>query len=272
MFNLKAMGWDVVEIGLKHKLPVQDAFATARDIAKRLNRNVRLFARNDYMYDKERNLISSIDGREVTELQTFRVDDSDKVVRMIAERYQIKQILEQAGEGRLRSAKFSDACAHNIIDELDDPFELYELYMDEDDCGVAIFEENIDLDIYVTSRWSSWEHAFHKDSEFYNKNWLMAYRMQFFERAQLFGCEEVIICSDQGPTQQIYDAIDLSSSELVDFARSYKYLDNMPTDQKERWKMDARQIYFPDVFTGQFHLNDNEFVEVIFDDFKDLKA
>ena len=31
------MGWDVVEIGLRHNLPVDDPFATAQEVAKRMN-------------------------------------------------------------------------------------------------------------------------------------------------------------------------------------------------------------------------------------------
>lgn len=47
------MGWDVVQIGLRHNLPVNDPFATAKEVAKRMNRNVRLVYRNEYEYDKE---------------------------------------------------------------------------------------------------------------------------------------------------------------------------------------------------------------------------
>ena len=35
------MGWDVVEIGLKQNLPVNEPFATAQEVAQRMNRNIR---------------------------------------------------------------------------------------------------------------------------------------------------------------------------------------------------------------------------------------
>ena len=35
------MGCDVVQIGLRHNLPAHDPFATAKEVAKRMNRNVR---------------------------------------------------------------------------------------------------------------------------------------------------------------------------------------------------------------------------------------
>jgi hypothetical protein len=52
------MGWDVVQIGLRHNLPIYDPFAIAKEVAKRMNQNIKLVYRNKYMYDKEKNVIS----------------------------------------------------------------------------------------------------------------------------------------------------------------------------------------------------------------------
>ena len=64
-------------------------------------------------------------------------------------------------------------------------------------------EENVDLDVDILERWSSWERAFHHSGS--EQEWLRNYRMQIYNRAKLFGCNEVIICSDQGPSECIYD-------------------------------------------------------------------
>lgn len=48
------MSWDVAIIGLKHDLPVEDPVATAKELARRLNRNVSLVFRDEYAYDAER--------------------------------------------------------------------------------------------------------------------------------------------------------------------------------------------------------------------------
>lgn len=42
------MGWDVVQIGLRHNLPVEDPIATTQEVAKRMKRNIRLVYRNEY--------------------------------------------------------------------------------------------------------------------------------------------------------------------------------------------------------------------------------
>lgn len=53
------MGWNVVQIGLRHNLPTDDPMATAKEIATRMKQNIRLVARDDYRFDTEKNLVYS---------------------------------------------------------------------------------------------------------------------------------------------------------------------------------------------------------------------
>ena len=59
-----------------------------------------------------------------------------------------------------------------------------------------------------------WVHRFESTDEV---NWsrLQEYRMQVYERAKVFGCEQVIYCADQGPTESIYDGMDMGAEELL---------------------------------------------------------
>ena len=86
------MGWDVVQIGLRHNLPVHDPFATAKEVAKRMNRNVRLVYRNEYEYDSVNNVVRQAGGEEFVELDKFEVNNSRDYLQMIASDYQAKQI------------------------------------------------------------------------------------------------------------------------------------------------------------------------------------
>jgi hypothetical protein len=56
------MGCDVVQIGLRHNLPVDDAFAMVQEVARRMNRNIRLVYMNRYEYDVAKNVV--FDGGE----------------------------------------------------------------------------------------------------------------------------------------------------------------------------------------------------------------
>ncbi|MBP3245995.1 MAG: hypothetical protein J6M59_13005 [Bacteroidaceae bacterium] len=51
------MGWDVVQIGLRHNLPIDDPFEMANEVAKRMSRNIRLVCWNDFELDKSNNIV-----------------------------------------------------------------------------------------------------------------------------------------------------------------------------------------------------------------------
>lgn len=264
------MGWDVVEIGLRHDLPVDDPFATAKEVAKRMKQNVKLVYRNEYEYDIENNVVSLSKGPDFIEIGKYEVNNSKDYLQMIASNYQANQILELVGIDKLRKATFTSDFAELIIDDIEDAFELYEIENRDENLCIRIFKENVNLDVCVVERWRMWESAFHPSSPY--REWLRNYRMEIFHQAQLFGCNEVIICSDQGPTQLIYDNMHYSSEDLKEYARSLQYLRdcNWPASKVEEWKKHAKHVMFSPLFQNQLVLSDEDFVEVIYDDFGDI--
>ena len=100
------MGWDVVQIGLRHNLPVHDPIATAKEVAKRMKKNIRLVYRNEYEYDKEKNVVSEVSDYELIELAKFEVNNSNDCLQMTVSDYQAHQILESVGIDKLRLATF----------------------------------------------------------------------------------------------------------------------------------------------------------------------
>ncbi len=264
------MGWDVVEIGLRHNLPVNNPFATAQEVAKRMKQNIRLVYRNEYEYDSTNNVVKDAEGDDFIELGKYEVNKSEENLWMIVSNYQALQIKEMVGMEKLRKASFVGEYAKLILSDLEHPFELYEI--ENDNCGIRIFKENVDLDIYVDGRWHCWEKAFHSSSQ-KDWEWLHDYRMQIYNRAKMFGCQEVIICSDQGPTEYIYDIMDHSADDLKDYARSFKYLIGnnwVKKLSKEEYKKNAKHITFSSIFLNQLNLSGEDFVEVIYDDFSDI--
>lgn len=266
------MGWDVVQIGLRHNLPVHDPFATAKEVAKRMNQNVRLVYRNKYKYDKDNNVVSEVNGYELIELGKFEVNNSTDYLQMTVSNYQKKHIQESVGIDYLRKATFVGEYTNLILSG--DSFELYEIE-DEDNeetLDIMIFKENVNLDVNILGRWSWWEEAFHSSSQ-KNQEWLHNYRMQIYHQAKMFGCQEVIICSDQGPGMWIYDNMDYSADNLKEYACSYQYLQEstwIEESEKEEWKKNAKHIMFSSYFQNQLELADGDFIEVIFDDFSDI--
>ena len=105
--ELTTMGWDVVQIGLRHNLPVHDPFATAKEVAKRMKKNIRLVYRNEYWYDKEENVVSEAKGDEFIELGKYEVNNSMDYLQMTVSDYQANQILKLVGIDKLRQATFT---------------------------------------------------------------------------------------------------------------------------------------------------------------------
>ena len=265
------MGWNVVEIGLRHNLPVLDPFATAQEVAKRMKRNVRLVYRNEYEYDSANNVVREAKGDEFIELGKYEVNKSNDYLQMIASDYQAHQIQKSAGIDKLRQAIFVGEYADLILDDIEDSFELYEIVASKDNLNIMIFKENVNLDVYVDGRWSCWERAFHSSSQ-EDWEWLYNYRIQIYHQAKMFGCQEVIICSDQGPTEMIYNNADYSADCLKVYARSFQYLKDLNWGERkqEDWKKNAKQIMFSSYFQNQLNLSNEDFVEVIYDDFSGI--
>lgn len=266
------MGWDVVQIGLRHNLPVHDPFATAKEVAKRMERNIKLVYRNEYEYDIEKNIVSEAKGNELIELGKFEVNKTNNYLQMIVSDYQARQIQELVGIEKLRTATFASEFAELILSDLEDSFELYEIEDDENNIDIRIFKENIDLDVRVVERWSMWESAFHPSNPY--REWLHNYRMQIYNRARIFGCKEVIICSDQGPTMAIFDNMNYSADNLKEYALSFQYLKDICLEEslKDEWEKNAKHIMFSTFFHSKLELSNEDFVDIIYDDFSDIDS
>lgn len=267
------MGWDVVQIGLNHNLPVSDPYATAKEIAQRMHRNIRLVYSKEYEYDVARNAVAETGDYEVVELGTFKVDNSDDFLQMSVVDYQAHQILQEVGYDKLSKANFATELAECILDTKDE-FALYEIEnIDKPFIFIRIFRENVDLYISVIERWMRWEQAFHNIDA--NREWLQNYRMQIYERAKMFGCKEVIICSDQGPTEDLFAKVYIPAAQLKKYACSFQYVEDSlwfnNSQDKEDWRRHAKHINFADVLQGKISFGEEDFVDLIFDDFSDLE-
>ena len=267
------MGWDVVQIGLRHNLPIDDPFATAREIAKRMNRNIVLVYRNMYEYDIANNIVYDIDDEPYSiELGKIEVDSSTDYLTMEVNNYQANKILEIAGIENLRVASCKNEPGKYLLDDIENSYYLYEI--NSRDILITIYKENIEFGACVYENWPYFEGAFHLLSPD-DIEWLKNYRMQIYNCAKMFGCDEVIICCNHGPGEFIYTKMDLSADELKEYARSFQYIEDYGKcdgrfDVNE-WKKSAKHIFFPSFFNNQVILSDDDSVDVIYDDFSDLR-
>lgn len=267
------MGWDVVQIGLKHDLPVDDPIATAELVAKRMNRNIRLVYGNKYKYDKINNIVSEVEDFEYIEIAKITLDSSKDYLRMIVPNYQANQIFKETSIKTLQKAKYMGRWAKMLLDDIEYQFELYEIEDENEgeELDIRIFRENVDLDVFEFGKWHFFKHAFYPPTPDLER--LLNYRMKIYERARMFGCKEVIICSDQGPTMEIYDHMDYPAEQLKQYTFSNQYYEEsnwLEPEDEGFWKSHARKIKFSSVFNNELQFKEEEFVEIVYDDFKDL--
>ena len=264
------MGADAVNIGLNHTLPVDDPRVLAREIAQRLQWNIELGYDSWSKYDEARRLVLETPYTFV-ELERFVVDESKPFYRLCIPDYQYKLIREKIGKSNLKSMNYSSQHLKSMITSNDAPGSLYELDEEKPGSGfLSIYREHIDLDVYQTARWLGWIRKF--DSK---EDWqlLLNYRLQVAERAKAFGCSQVIFFSDQGPSQNLYDIVDLSTQEIMQFIQNRTYIHvagGMSEREKDAWIKMGKIIQYQDYFEDKIHLKDGEFIDVILDDFRGL--
>lgn len=264
------MGADAVNIGLNHTLPVDDPRALAREIAQRLQWNIELGYDSWTKYDEARRLVLETPYTFV-ELERFIVDASKPLYRLSIPDYQYKLIREKIGKSNLKRINYSSQhIKAEIIDNFA-PGSLYELEVEEPYSDtIYIHKEHIELGVYQSARWFGWIRYF--DSK---EHWqlLLNYRLQVAERAKAFGCSQVIFFSDQGPSLNLYDIVELSNQEIMQFIQNRTYIHvagDMSERKKDEWIKAGKIIQYQDYFEDKIHLKDGEFIDVILDDFRGL--
>ena len=128
-----------------------------------MKKNVRLVYRNEYEYDKEKNVVSEVNDYKLIELVKFEVNNSNDYLQMTVSDYQKKHIQESVGIDKLRKATFVGEFADLIVSGVS--FELYEIEDNEEALDIRIFKENVNLDVHIDGRWHWWEEAFHSPSQ-----------------------------------------------------------------------------------------------------------
>ena len=264
------MGVDVVNIGLNHTLPVDDPRVLAKEIAHRLQWNIELGYDSWTKYDEARRLVSETPYTFV-ELERFVVDESKPLYRLSIPDYQYKLIREKIGKSNLKTMNYSSRHLKVEITSNGAPGSLYELEVEEPyEDTIYIHKEHIELGVYQTARWFGWIREF-ASKEYWQL--LLNYRLQVAERAKAFGCSQVIFFSDQGPSQNLYDIVELSTQKIMQFIQNRTYIHvagDMSEREKDAWIKMGKIIQYQDYFEDKIQLKDDAFIDGILDDFRGL--
>lgn len=260
------MGIDVVAIGLRHRLTVDNRQKLAKELSTILDMNVKFVARKEFVYDESSHMILDYDDYDVIPLEECIIKESDNYMEVFCSNYQKNQILASLAEDKVSSLRFDSPDTKLSFLEYDDTtlYEAESRNKGKDYIYFDIYKENIVLPYYVCSRWYGFTNEF-KDPNCIG--FLKETRQEVYEEAKMFGCDCVIYCSDGTPSSRIWDKADIPSSELLLYAKG-KFLES--EDFGEKYSK-ARIINFGDFLAGKVTLREDEFVEAIIDDFKDFQ-
>lgn len=263
------MGVDVVEIGLRHRLSVDNRKKLAQELATILDMNVKIVARKEFVYDKSIHMIADYNYYDVIPLEEYIIKESNNYLEVFCSNYQKNFIKESLGKDKVRTLKFDSPDTRRSFFELDDTtmYEAETRNREDNYIYFDIYKENIVLPYYVCSRWFNFIREF-KDPQ--SLCYLKETRKDVYEQAKMFGCDCVIYCSDGTPSSRIWDSAELTSSELLTYASTGDFL--KPGNGVEWGKKysNARIINFADFIAGKVKFEEGEFVEAVIDDFKDI--
>lgn len=260
------MGDFVQTVGVRHDLPFGDPFATAKILAERMHCNVEVTVDDMYVYDSKKNTISRQKGFKNIVLGRFRTNKYKIFKTLNIEYYQALKLIDELGMEKLSKVKFKDDLELDDFLRISERSQFYSFFDSYDHNDIMIFRENVDLDVQIEWPWFGLEAAFHE----FNSS-ITNFRRSIYERARLFGCPMVVLFNSDDATEIIFDKIDCSADEFLSYVNTKQYQTDYDEHYAEKWGAHAKHVYFSSLYDGSLHLADDDEVEVIFDDFKDLK-
>lgn len=265
------MGVDVVEIGVRHRLPVHDQKKLAREFATIFNTNVKVVAHNEFEYDEAANkVVESTTGEHFIPLYEVKLDDTSQYIRLNVVDYQKKQIRNRLTATQLKTLSFASPEVKELFEESWD--EIYEANFikrnnrddDWDYSWFYIYREHIEIPCYIPGRWHLFIDYFKEPNLLYL---IKIHREKINHLAKRFGCSHVIYCSSQTVSSRILDNMSMSPASLLTYTKTSSFIE--AGEQKEYEK--SRVISLNAFLKGDEHLADDEYIEAIIDDLEEVE-
>lgn len=256
------MGWDLVIIGMKHNLPIEDPVATAKRFSPLCCGPISIGYDDKWKYVEAGNLIKE---------KRFGWHEIDRIdahlpgpeMYFYIQHGAAKALAKQLGN-RISNISFEDEdCRDWFLSEAyEEPFALYELEGKRDSPDPRIFKEIVELHEDFPGRWSQFHSLFEKPYDGEAKKILDKFRDYVYFQMRLCGCSEVYYICDQGPAQVLFDEINRTAEDWKYYMLKGEYLeDGEPVSI----------LNISDYITHRRILTNEDFIHVFYDDFSDMK-
>lgn len=258
------MGWDIVTIGIRHKLPITNPIETTKILSPLIDGIISIGYYQNIEHNENENTVCRINDKwkELTSFDAGR--KGQKYLFEIKNEY-VKQVFLQVAS--IDNVSFDDYTKEmflvKVIDESD---VLYELSCDVRPSkyydGIRLYKENVDFSRNFGLRWFSLEGIFRKPYEGECKRALDEFRKAIFEQSRVCGCDCAYYFPDQSYGELLWNAISKSSDDWISYLKSRRYIDD-----------DQNYVFFDikDYISGERLLEPSENVICFIDDFSDLR-
>lgn len=275
------MGWDIVSVG-QHNLNISSLENLAKDLSERLDINIIYGGFEIVTYSKEKHKLSVHFKQDFTKFGRFIANDSDKIYHLVDDTHCYKEILN--GLDDLESLTIDLKGNHySSPKEIRNDFhrgyinydlytaggttDLYEIF------GIDILEDTVLVVIKEPFRWFRFLDIFIKKIEEYRKEYFFEYRKKLKSIYNSLGVHQILFFADQGIGESILNkAWESNWKELNSFVKNKVYCQNSLSDEfAEKEIEDAIHFSISDFFLNKHPLYDDDAIDVLFDDFKDLE-
>ena len=256
------MGWDIVAIGTNHNLPVGDPFKTAERLSSLVDGPISVGYYESWIYKPDVNKIIESEY-EWIEISKINSSKQGSVVFFSIENYCARKIYRDLAD-KIDSVEFENEDQRNWFmgEAKDEPFALYEF---ESQSGpyfdLRIFKEIVDFNYDFPGRWFQFVRTMKNPQDKSNKDCIVEFRQHIFNQLKACGCDKAYYFADQGPTAMLYDSIDMSAKDWVEYLEKGAYTENRNPIIVEIQKL----------LDGRLKVAEDDWIDYFVDDFSDLK-
>ncbi|MDE6484328.1 MAG: hypothetical protein K2L14_02905 [Duncaniella sp.] len=263
------MGWDLVAIGTNHTLPLKDPKKVAERMASILNGIISIGYSDYWGYDVNTQTIIENPGKiKWCELDRIETNPQGTTFRFEITGENEKRIFSQIKD--FSQTKFEEGVHKEwFLEGLSEP--EYDYYrIDADDAVNVSYLTYIYRDIVELypsfpygGRWFGFERVFKEPYSGENKRILDNFRKDIYKQLSAYGCDNAYYFPDQGFGERLYEYINHTTNEWVDFMQSRSYI----CDDCE----DLLIFNMSDYLSGEIILSPGQNIICIIDDFADFR-
>lgn len=257
------MGWDIVIIGMKHNLPIEDPVATAKRLSPLCTGPISIGYDERWEYYEVDNIIKE-NPYSWHELDRIDANLPGETTDFSIQNGCAKALAKQLGD-RIKSVKFDpeDVREWFMHEAFEEPFAIYELEGERYSPDNRVFKEIVELHENFPGRWSQFHHLFSKPYQGETKKILDEFRDYVYFQMRLCGCTDVYYICDQGPAQILYDEINRTVADWKDYMMKSEYLKNGEN---------VSIFNISDYINHRRFLINDDVINVFYDDFADMKS